>query len=399
MQQTSVAKLTLEHLPGQTLQQQFYTDPEIYRQEIEKIFLKSWHYVGHISQIPNRGDWFLFRMDRESVIITNAGDGAVHGLINVCRHRGSRICTEDHGSGSVLVCRYHGWAYEMNGALRGAGYTPDGFDRKKFGLKHVHVRVFHGMIFINFAADPVPFEDIEKELDEPLRPYRLAEAKVAHRQNYPLQANWKFAVENYCECYHCKPAHPEYSVAHGRAIPHAEMVEALKPVMERAEACGLTRHSVLNEWQASGPIGADRAFDRYVLYAGHVTGSRDGKPLAPLLGDIKGYDGGCTDAHIGPLTFYLIYCDHAVIYRFTPTSLDTCDCEITWLVRGDAVEGKDYSKADLIWLWDVTTIADKRIIEDNAAGVASRFYEPGPYMPLEDFARRFINWYLHAMRQ
>ena len=399
MTQTALASLMLAHNAGQTLQQEFYTDPEIYRLEMEKIFLKSWLYVGHISQVPNRGDYFLFRVDRESVIIVNAGNDGIRGLLNVCRHRGSRICAGESGHQKLLVCPYHGWTYELNGALRGAGHTPADFDKKQFSLKQVQVRVFHGMIFINFAADPVPFDDIEKDLDAPLKPFRLAETKVAHRQNYPLAANWKLAVENYCECYHCKPAHPEYSIAHGRAIPHAEMIAALAPVMERAESCGLTRHQVMKEWNTAGPVGADRAFDRYALYEGHVTGSRDGKPLAPLLGDIKAYDGGCTDMHIGPMTFFLAYCDHVVVYRFTPRSVDSLDCEITWLVRGDAVEGRDYKLADLTWLWDVTTIADQRIIEANAAGVASRYYEPGPYMPMEDFARRFIAWYLHALRQ
>ena len=73
-------------------------------------------------------------------------------------------------------------------------------------------------------------------------------------------------------------------------------------------------------------------------------------------------------------------------------------CDITWLVRGDAEEGKDYDMARLIWLWDVTTEADKRIIENNAAGVNSRFYQPGPYSKMEHYLWRFISWYLEVMK-
>ena len=73
------------------------------------------------------------------------------------------------------------------------------------------------------------------------------------------------------------------------------------------------------------------------------------------------------------------------------------DCEITWLVNESAVEGKDYDLAALIWLWDVTTIADKTIIERNQAGVDSRFYEPGPLSKIEDFSRRFLEWYVTTM--
>jgi Rieske 2Fe-2S family protein len=398
MSSSSIPALLLSQPPAHSLLQPFYTDPEVFGRELDRIFLKSWLYVGHVSEIPNKGDYLLFRLAEESVIIVNRGEGQVSGLINVCRHRGSRICTAPRGHEKMFVCRYHGWTYQLDGKLRGAGHTGGDFDKSKYGLKQVQVRLFHGMIFINFDPHPISFDDIERDLDEPLKPYDLAHAKVAHKQNYPIAANWKLAIENYCECYHCAPSHPEYSVAHGRAIPNAEMRPMMDAVLARSDACGLSRKMVLKEWKNSGGVGNDRAYDRYVLMHGHVTGSQDGKPVAPLMGTIRDYDGGTNDMHIGPMTFYLAYCDHVVVYRFTPTGLESTDCEISWLVRGDAVEGKDYDLNRLKWLWDVTTIADKRIIEDNAAGMKSRFYEPGPYTPMEDFTRRFIEWYLDAMK-
>jgi len=78
-------------------------------------------------------------------------------------------------------------------------------------------------------------------------------------------------------------------------------------------------------------------------------------------------------------------------------SIDRADCDITWLVRGDAEEGKDYSKEKLTWLWDITTQEDKRIIEHNSQGVNSNFYVPGPLSNMEDYAWNFINWYLHTI--
>jgi Rieske 2Fe-2S family protein len=146
-------------------------------------------------------------------------------------------------------------------------------------------------------------------------------------------------------------------------------------------------------------FGADFSYDRYPLVRGHITGSVDGSPVAPLMGDIRDYDGGATDLQVGPVTFGLMYCDHVVLYRFTPLSKDTADCDITWLVNGDAEEGRDYDKDKLIWLWDITTDADKAIIERNQAGVNSRFYQSGPFSTMEQHTWDFLAWYLEAMKQ
>lgn len=384
---------------GYSLPGGLYRDPDVYEKEIRAIFMKSWLCIGHLSQIPQRGDYFLFELAGESVLIVRDGEGRINALINVCRHRGSRICDNATGHESRLVCRYHGWTYGLDGSLRAAPRMPEGFDRSRYSLHRVHTRVFAGLIFINFDADPVPFDPIENDLAGPLAPYQLDRAKVAHRQTYPIASNWKLAVENYCECYHCQPAHPEYSVGHGRAVPSAEQAALLGPVMARAAAVGLTEQFYLrNSWLDAGALGTDRGYKRYALLRGHNTGSRNGEPLAPFLGTIKGYDGGATDLHFGPMMFGLAYCDHVVLYRFTPRGLRNTDCEITWLVNGSAVEGKDYDRGELTWLWDVTTIADQHIIERNQAGVDSRFYEPGPLSPMEEFTGLFLQWYVATMR-
>ena len=169
--------------------------------------------------------------------------------------------------------------------------------------------------------------------------------------------------------------------------------------MARAAACGLSDRSVNHMYQDALAFGADFSYDRYPLIREHLTGSEDGTALAPLLGEIRDYDGGATDLQVGPVTFALMYCDHVVIYRFTPLTIDTADCDITWLVNGDAVEGEDYDKDKLIWLWDVTTHADKAIIERNQQGVNSRYYQPGPFSTMEDYTWSFLSWYLEVMKK
>jgi Rieske 2Fe-2S family protein len=396
----SLGELFENYREGYALPGAVYKDPAVFELEVRHILLKSWLYAGHQSEIPVRGDYFLFEVAGESVIVVRDGSGGVNALMNVCRHRGSRICDAARGHESRLTCRYHGWTYGLDGSLKAAARVGEDFDRSKWGLRRLAVRVFEGMIFVNFDERPSDFSEFEREMGPALRPYGLDRAKVALKRNYPIASNWKLAIENYCECYHCQPAHPEYSVAHGRAVPDAECDAALAEVLAKAPSVGLTRHEIHRSWLAAPAFGVEYGFDRYPLLRGQVTGSRDGKPVAPLLGTITGYDGGTTDWHLGPFTFALAYCDHVVVYRFGPRGLRETDCEISWLVREDAVEGRDYRLDQLTWLWDVTTIADKAIIERNQAGVDSRYYAPGPLSPsMETFTQQFIAWYVSAMRR
>lgn len=382
-----------------SMAQEFYRDPDIYERDIDRIFMNSWLYAGHQSEIPRAGDWFLFELADESVIIVRSADGKINALHNVCRHRGSRICVESTGCSKRFSCRYHGWTYDLGGQLRGAAHMGASFDKSQISLRKAQVEVLNGMIFINFAERPSSFTPVRKGLAECLQPYRMEHAKVAHRQTYPIESNWKLAVENYCECYHCAPSHPEYSRGHSLAYPDKKTQALHQEVVDRATACGLSTNFVNKIFLEAPGFGADFAYERYAMIHGHVTGSEDGKPLAPLLGDIRDYDGGATDLQVGPVTYALLYCDHVVIYRFTPLSIGKSECDITWLVNGHAEEGRDYDRDKLIWLWDVTTHADKTIIERNQQGVNSRFYQPGPLSTMEDYAWRFISWYLQTIRK
>jgi phenylpropionate dioxygenase-like ring-hydroxylating dioxygenase large terminal subunit len=395
---------------GFGLAREFYRSPEIYQRDLEQVFLRSWIYACHASEIPNIGDFQVLEIADESVIICRSSEEGssadrFSALINVCRHRGSRVCTEAAGNKSRFVCPYHAWAYDLDGGLAHARHMPAEFDRSTHSLKTIQLRELHGLLFVNFdsGADrgDAGFDALAEAMDPCLAPYGLREAKVAHRQTYRIEANWKLAVENYSECYHCAPAHPEYSMAHSLKDPGARATELMNAVMAKADACGLSSTRVNQVFDTALAFGADYAYERYPLLNDFLTGSEDGQAVAPLMGSIHGFDGGTTDLQVGPVTFGLAYCDHVVLYRFTPRGVDSCDCDITWLVNGSAEEGleegKDYQRERLTWLWDVTTIADKRIIEDNQAGVNSRYYEPGPLSEMEVFTRRFASWYLNAL--
>jgi len=398
MKAPELNELIKKQRPGYALDRAFYEDEDIFQRDIERIYMRAWLYAGHQSEIPAKGDYFLYNVAGEEVIIVRGNDGEVHALLNVCRHRGSRVCLEARGSTKRLTCPYHGWTYALDGGLIAAAHMEEGFDKSRFGLKKIHHHIFEGLIFINFSDHPSSFDVIERDLGDYLRPYRLDQAKVARRQSYPVKSNWKLAVENYKECYHCGPAHPEYSRAHSLALPQERWKEEMEALIAKMPACGLKTSPMNHSYTTGEEFGADRAYEHYPLLRGHVTGSRDGKPVAPLMGDIKDYDGGAHDFKIGPVLYALAYCDHVVLYRFTPISVDECDCEITWLVNGSAVEGKDYQLDELTWLWDVTTIADKTIIENNQKGVNSRFFEPGPFSTFENATQRWVDWYLETIQ-
>jgi Rieske 2Fe-2S family protein len=398
MDQQSITALIDSQPRGRALDRAFYTDADIYQRDIDEIYLKSWLYAGHCSEIPNAGDYFLFEFAGESVIIVRDRESGINALVNVCRHRGSKICLDNRGCARKLICRYHAWVYELDGSLRAAPHMDDDFDKTGLSLKSIHCEVLDGMIFVNFADRPAAFACVRSGLSECLRPYRLDKAKVAHRQAYPIKANWKLSVENYTECYHCGPSHPEYSRGHSLAKPGARFTPLMEQVMANAGNCGLSDKKASRLYEDAEGFGADYFYERYPMWRGHVTGSDDGQPVAPLLGEIKNYDGGTSDFQVGPVTFALAYCDYVVIYRFTPVSLHESECDITWLVNGDAEEGRDYDRDRLTWLWDVTTAADKRIIENNAEGVNSRYYRPGPLSTMELFTGDFQRWYLQAIK-
>jgi phenylpropionate dioxygenase-like ring-hydroxylating dioxygenase large terminal subunit len=393
-----IAALLARQPPDRPLIQEFYGDPAIFARDVERMLSRHWLCAGHVSQIPDPGDFFLYEMAAESVIIARGADGSLRALANVCRHRGSRVCREASGNAKLFICPYHAWTYNLDGSLRSARHMAETFAAAEHGLKALHLHVVEGLIFISFAEAPLGLTRVEEVLRQGCGPYGWASARVAHRETYPIQANWKLAVENYVECYHCAPAHPEYSKLHANEQPRARIAELNARMTERLAALGLAIPD-RDHWALTASPGEEAVYlVRYAMLRSAVTGSADGQGVAPLMGDFTGYDGGATFIHVGPASFFLAYPDHGVIYRFMPKTVQHSEMEVIWLVRGDAREGVDYDRERLTWLWRVTSEADKRIIEDTQRGVNSRYYAPGPFAGMETSERRFIEWYLSEIR-
>ena len=394
-------ELIARQKPGCTLEQPFYRDPAIFRRDMAKVVARAWLYVAHVCELPRPGDYLLYEIGAESIIVLRGRDGIVRAFFNVCRHRGSHICLERRGHVRTLTCPYHAWVYDLQGRLIGARGMPKGFDKSAFGLHPCRVEVAHGLIFVCLAAPGDPqvadFAAIEADLDRLASRHRLAETKIVHREVYPTYANWKLVVDNFRECYHCSPAHPEYTMVNAYVAAHDRDPVAgyLEPTRAWEEKTAALGHPV---GQSEGgdrrqPLGTWRQ----PIRTGFVTLSEDGRALAPLLGCLEHWDGGETAFTFGPLSYAYLCADHLTMFRFTPAGPELTQVEVTWHVRADAREGADYDLKRLIWMWDVTTVEDTKIIIDNQKGVNSARYRPGPYAPQEDYSADFTRWYLERL--
>jgi len=382
--------------PGCALPRGYYTDPGIFERDLDRMLLRHWFCAGHLSSVPNPGDYFLVDLGRESVIVCRGADGAVHALLNVCRHRGSRVCVDRSGTarGGGFTCPYHAWSYGLDGRLRSAGEMPASFRRDEHGLRSLALQLLQGLIFISFAAEPPALDDAARALADAAGTHGWSNAKIAHRENYEIRANWKLAIENYMECYHCQPSHPEFARRHVYARPAARAAPIERAAAERSDALGI-HIANLDGYGLKARSGQESiAVMRSALLHGQLSASADGSLLAPLMGEFRASDGRSTYFDVGPISDFLAYPDHGVIYRFVPRTVEHTDMEVLWLVHADAVAGRDYDVAKLTWLWQVTSLEDKRIIERNQQGVNSRYYEPGPYSLQEEYAQRFVEWYL-----
>ena len=387
---------------GYSLPRAFYTSEAIFADDMREIVSRKWIMAGHASQIPATGDYMLFKVGAEQVILVRGGDGEVRGFFNVCRHRGSTLCSADHGNARKLVCPYHAWTYGLDGALQSARLMPEDFSKADNGLFAVHTRVFHGLIFINLSEDaPDDFDATFGEFDAILDYHGFADAKVAHIGRYPTAANWKLVVENFLECYHCVPAHPEFCSMHpadalvavgaGPSSGPNEAMESYGPVLaawqEKAAAMGRPIYNV-----DDGPESSHlRLLMQRTMREGYWTETPDGTPASSLMGKRQDWDFGRMHLAFSPISHIVADNDFAMLFRFTPRTPMMTDVDILWLVDGKA---ENYDVEKMIWGWDRTTLQDKTITEDNQTGILSHRYQPGRYSTQERGLETFQAWYL-----
>ena len=189
----------------------YYTSQGVYDQETDRIFGRSWICVGVARSIPRSGDYLVVEVEGESVIVVRDRDDGVRSFYNVCRHRGTRLCSDAKGCfAKYIVCPYHAWTYDLSGTLVTAPNMDDveGFDASELPLHPVATSVWEGLIFVNLDADARPLEETYPALVGRVTRWGLPDLQIGHRIDYEVEANWKLLFQNYSECYHCPTLHP-----------------------------------------------------------------------------------------------------------------------------------------------------------------------------------------------
>ncbi len=180
-----------------------FTDPEIYRLEQEKIFAKTWLYVAHESEVPRPGDFVTRQMGEDPVIVCRGRGGKVRVFLNVCRHRGRRVCNQDAGATSKFICGYHGWTYSDTGELLAVPFVQaykDKLDKNGSGLYQARSDSYHGLVFASWNAQAGPLDDFlgpMKWILDMLFGRTEGTEVVGSPVRWVADTNWKLGAANF----------------------------------------------------------------------------------------------------------------------------------------------------------------------------------------------------------
>lgn len=354
-----------------TLEAEYYSSGKIHERETERIFQRCWLCIGSSARIWEPGSWFRVEIEGESLIATRDREGVLHVFYNVCRHRGTRLCSAEEGMfGKYVVCPYHAWSYSLDGSLAAAPHMDDApcFERKEFGLVEIAFVEWEGQILVNFAEHPEPFEEALAPLIDKFTRWGLPDLRPVHRTVYEIRANWKLILQNYSECYHCPSLHPQ--------------LNKLTPYRDASN--DLTEGRVLG-----GPMHLVKGCESVTI---------SGRMCGTSLGDLVGDD--LRHVHyyvIFPNMFLSLMPDYALvhrIFRLGPTS-SRIECE--WLFTPEAIGRGDFDPSDAIEFWDTTNRQDWSISEESQLGIGSRAYRPAPYSSLESMVASLDQTYLREL--
>ena len=350
-----------------TLPAAFYTDPAYFERELDALFRSMWICAGRAEEVARPGQFVLRDVAGDSVIITRSPDGRVHAFHNVCRHRGTRLCTEATGqfSGSIQ-CPYHAWTYGLDGRLIGAPHMDEvpHFKKEDYPLHRVAVEIWDGHLFLNLnrhsPAAPRRLTEQLADLPGKFRSWRMEDLRLGRRIVYDVKANWKLIIQNYNECLHCPNLHP---------------------------ALNQLSHYLSGE---NEPLNAAYMGGRMDLRPGVETLSIDGMCRRALLPDLSADDRRRVYYYaIFPNLLLSLHPDYMMVHTLWPIAPDRTVNVCEWHFHPSELARPDFDASDAIDFWDMTNRQDWHVCELSQAGIASHAYTPGPYSNREDLLYAF----------
>ena len=392
---------------GHTLPRELYVSDEAYRFDTQLMLKSVWLYACTVAHVKHPGDYFLFEMAHNSVIIVRGRDGEVRAFYNSCRHRGARICHDQRGRAPRLMCPYHQWTYGLDGRLLAARDMGPEFDKGDYGLTPVAVENIAGLIFICMADTPPPIDRVKADISAQIGVYDLEHCKVAVQDDLIENANWKLVMENNRECYHCDVGHPELisvlgTYGFGKGLPEDGEADVVDD--HAYDALVAAKRA---EWRSMGidhdlvefPDGWWHRVARLALANGAVTQSIDGKLASKkLIGPFTEPETSSLSVWTQPNSWHHFCCDHVVTFSLTPLAADRTLLRTSWLVHEDAVEGVDYDPDHIAALWRTTNNQDGRFSAINHKGILTDGYRQGPYAVEEKLVEDFKTFYVAAAK-
>ena len=400
LRESEVLSMLMRRKPAHSLAQDLYCDPGVLQADLTNIWYREWLFAIPSCEIPKAGDYVVYDVGAYSVVIVRGSDMAIRAFHNTCRHRGSVLCKTKKGRNPKIVCPYHQWTYDLDGRLLWARDMGPDFDPAQNGLKPVHCRNLSGMVYICLAENAPDISELAAETTRYLAPHDLENSKVAFETTTIEQGNWKLVWENNRECYHCAGNHPELC----KTFPEAPTVSGVNGAAEdpeivahweKCEAAGLPSQFVIDE------AGQFRT-TRVPLLREAISYTMSGRKAVQMrLSDNVNMDRiGSLLLYHYPTTWNHVLSDHALTFRVMPLSATETAVTTKWLVHKDAVEGIDYRLDELIHVWTETNDQDRQIVEENAFGIHSPAYQPGPYSEIhEGGVAQFVDWYSSFMQK
>lgn len=401
----TIQALLQQDRAGHTLPRELYVGEEAFHFDTQVMLKSVWLYACTAAHVKNPGDYFVFEVGHNAIIIVRGRDNEIRAFWNSCRHRGAKICVEQRGRAPRLMCPYHQWTYGLDGKLLAARSMAEDFDKQDYGLNPVALENVGGLIFICMDENPPSIERVKADIEDQIGIYDIERLKVVVQDNYIEDANWKLVMENNRECYHCDAGHPELisvlgTYGFGKGLPEdgeADVVDdaAFDAMVEakRAQWKDLGIFRELIEF----PDGWWHRMARLPLANGAVTQSIDGKlACKKLIGPFTEPESSSLSVWTQPNSWHHFCCDHVVTFSLTPVAADKTLLRTSWLVHEDAVEGVDYDPDHIAALWRTTNTQDGHFSMLNHQGISSDGYQQGPYAVEEKLVEDFKDFYVAA---